>query len=54
MFSQQQFREQPIHLSLLLTLLLAAGQPANGQATGAPAPSTPPAATTPATAPYNR
>ena len=52
MFTQQQFREQPIHLGLLLTLLLAAGQPANGQATGAPAPSTPPAATTPATAPY--
>jgi outer membrane protein TolC len=52
MFSHQQFREQPVHLGLLLTLLLAAGQPANGQATGAPAPSTPPAATTSATAPY--
>src|SRR5215472_15258745 len=50
MFMEQQPREQFVHFGILLTLLLATGQPANGQATGAPAPSTPPAAS--ATAPY--
>ena len=57
MFSDQRFREQSVHLGILLTLLLAAWQPAAGQAPGQavgvpPTPAyTPPGATTPAPAP---
>jgi outer membrane protein TolC len=53
MFSDQRFREQSVHLIILLTVLLATWQPAAGQAVGVPlTPAyTPPGATTPAPAP---